>query len=506
MNVPEVKLLYIEKDERSLSYQRRKTQHEERERLLQESIKEWSETIIPNWDTNHAIGNKKIRTLCARGIPTNLRSQVWSLLIGNRIMISKEIYKDYLQLAEKVYIEQKEIALNIDKNTTKNELTSKEKKRTASIILIENDQRRTFPNLAFFHNSKDQERLVRILKVYACCRPDMGYVQGMSYVAGILLLILGSELETFTCFLNLMDSRNNVQFYQLDQSTIVRYTITFDYFFQSYLPDLYAHFSKVGVTSEMFLLDWNLTLFSKTLGLEAAVRFWDSFLCEGEVYIVRTAIGLLSLYKNELIEMELEGIGSFLTNFPRDMDIELMMKSISKISITGQRFENIYNSRRLDSEAKKNSEASSIFDEYMTMSKNINFDIKSFDLDRLKFWRRSSNNSSSTQHCQNGDSNRSMLSIQYSSETDTAERRSETAAATNSQSTTTTSTTNKNSNSNPKSRMNTDTTTELEEDSKSKTKIDITIDTEKNDVITVNEREDKNVEEDQKRRQYCILS
>ena len=65
MNVPEVKLLYIEKDERSLSYQRRKTQHEERERLLQESIKEWSETIIPNWDTNHAIGNKKIRTLFA---------------------------------------------------------------------------------------------------------------------------------------------------------------------------------------------------------------------------------------------------------------------------------------------------------------------------------------------------------------------------------------------------------------------------------------------------------
>ena len=529
MIAPEVKLLYVEKDERALSYQRRKTQHEERERSLQASIKQWSEDIIPNWKNDEAIGNKKIRSLCAKGIPTDLRSQIWSLLIGNRIVISQEIYNDYLKLAEKVYKEQKEIALNVDNNNncnnTKNELYSKHKKRIASIILIENDQRRTFPNLDFFHNSRDQSRLLRILKVYACCRPDMGYVQGMSHVVGLLLLILGSELETFTCFLNLMDSRNNVQFYQLDRYTISRYTKTFDYFFQLHLPDLYAYFSEIGITSEMFLLDWNLTLFCKTLPLEAAVRFWDSFLCEGEVYIVRTAIGLLSLYKDELLEKELEEIGRFLSNFPRDVDVEAMANSISKVSITGQKFESIYNSRRIDSEGVQDStktSSTSIFDEYMNMSMNMSFDMKGIDLDRLKFWRRgSSTNNSPIKNSNSNSPNenstpeksnvetksetpsptksttniiQSLFSFQFSSDKYNVETKLETSSPTKS----TTSTVNDDNDDDNHNGNNND------NDDDDGT--DMNMVTETDDEIIMNDNVDINIEINRKKGRQCILS
>ena len=44
-----------------------------------------------------------------------------------------------------------------------------------------------------------------MLLAYSLLRPDLGYVQGMSYVAGSLLLHFGSELETFTAFANLMN-------------------------------------------------------------------------------------------------------------------------------------------------------------------------------------------------------------------------------------------------------------------------------------------------------------
>jgi len=62
------------------------------------------------------------------------------------------------------------------------------------------------------------------------------------------------------------------------------------------LPLLYNHFKDEGVSSEMYLLDWNLSLFCKALPIEVAARVWDCYLLEGEVFIVRAALGLLRMH------------------------------------------------------------------------------------------------------------------------------------------------------------------------------------------------------------------
>lgn len=51
-----------------------------------------------------------------------------------------------------------------------------------------------------------------------------------------------------------------------------------------------------GVTSEMFLMDWNLSLFTKALPLEVAAQVWDVYLYEGEIYIMYVGLGILKMY------------------------------------------------------------------------------------------------------------------------------------------------------------------------------------------------------------------
>ncbi len=51
-----------------------------------------------------------------------------------------------------------------------------------------------------------------------------------------------------------------------------------------------------GVTSEMFLMDWNLSLFTKALPLEVAAQVWDVYLFEGEIYIMYVGLGILKMY------------------------------------------------------------------------------------------------------------------------------------------------------------------------------------------------------------------
>ena len=40
-----------------------------------------------------------------------------------------------------------------------------------------------------------------------------------------------------------------------------------------------------GVTSEMFLMDWNLSLFTRALPLEVAANVWDMFLLQGKEFL-----------------------------------------------------------------------------------------------------------------------------------------------------------------------------------------------------------------------------
>ena len=57
--------------------------------------------------------------------------------------------------------------------------------------LIQLDLGRTFPALALFQpDGPLHQSLSEVLEAYVCYRPDIGYVQGMSYLAAMLLINL----------------------------------------------------------------------------------------------------------------------------------------------------------------------------------------------------------------------------------------------------------------------------------------------------------------------------
>jgi hypothetical protein len=72
--------------------------------------------------------------------------------------------------------------------------------------LLEKDLPRTFPHLNEFFEQVQTiaESLREILHAFCAYRPEIGYVQGMSYIAGAILLHFGSPHECFKVFCNLM--------------------------------------------------------------------------------------------------------------------------------------------------------------------------------------------------------------------------------------------------------------------------------------------------------------
>ena len=211
---------------------------------------------------------------------------------------------------------------------------SKENRTESSALLIRWDLPRTFPTLKFFHDGGSiQADLERILCAYAIYRPDVGYVQGMSFVAAMLLLYM-DDGDAFVCLVNLLSRKGTRDFFSLQRMNVERYVRYFDHFFEQSLPLLFAHVRSQGLTSEMFLMDWHLTVFSKALPLDVAARVWDCYLAGGELFSLRCALGILRLYAPHLCTLTTESLMKFLTHLPSDLNADKLLDSVGQIKIS----------------------------------------------------------------------------------------------------------------------------------------------------------------------------
>ncbi|XP_057362097.1 TBC1 domain family member 12 isoform X2 [Manis pentadactyla] len=205
--------------------------------------------------------------------------------------------------------------------------------REASLELIKLDISRTFPSLYIFQKGGPYHDVLHsILGAYTCYRPDVGYVQGMSFIAAVLILNL-EEADAFIAFANLLNKPCQLAFFRVDHSMMLKYFATFEIFFEENLSKLFLHFKSYSLTPDIYLIDWIFTLYSKSLPLDLACRVWDVFCRDGEEFLFRTGLGILRLYEDILLQMDFIHIAQFLTKLPEDITSEKLFSCIAAIQM-----------------------------------------------------------------------------------------------------------------------------------------------------------------------------
>ncbi|XP_048220488.1 TBC1 domain family member 14 isoform X2 [Perognathus longimembris pacificus] len=310
--------------------QRRKKQLEARcrvEESIGNAVLTWNNEILPNWETMWC--SRKVRDLWWQGIPPSVRGKVWSLAIGNELNITHELFDICLARAKERWR---------SLSTGGSEAESEDAgfpaaDREASLELIKLDISRTFPNLCIFQQGGPyHDMLHSILGAYTCYRPDVGYVQGMSFIAAVLILNLDTA-DAFIAFSNLLNKPCQMAFFRVDHSLMLTYFAAFEVFFEENLPKLFAHFKKNNLTPDIYLIDWIFTLYSKSLPLDLACRVWDVFCRDGEEFLFRTALGILKLFEDILARMDFIHSAQFLTRLPEDLPADEVFTAISAIQM-----------------------------------------------------------------------------------------------------------------------------------------------------------------------------
>ncbi|KAL2726520.1 hypothetical protein V1478_006798 [Vespula squamosa] len=286
--------------------QQREQQLKEEERLAEDSHT-WNIHVLPKFDS--VKDTKKVRELWWRGLPPSVRGRVWKLAIQNSLNITPHLYN---------------LCLDRAMSNPTNE----------SLAAIRLDVSRTFPTLCVFQEGGPlSDSLQGILAAYAVYRPDVGYVQGMSFVGAVLSLNMEPS-DAFACFANLLNHPCHRAAFTLDQKRMNVYYKVYSSALAHKLPKIFSHFTVAGLSPDLYLLDWLYTIYAKAMPLDVACRIWDVFLRDGEEFLFRTALGVLHLYQEELLKMDFVHGAQFLTRLPENLQAEALFNSISQMSTT----------------------------------------------------------------------------------------------------------------------------------------------------------------------------
>jgi hypothetical protein len=312
---------------------------EERDERMQELAKVWREEIVPSW--GKFAGGRRVKQLTWQGIPPNMRKSVWPLLIGNKLSISPELFHIHGGRAFEVRKQSSQDGSVFEDARMAN--------KEQTVMLIPVDIGRTFPLLGFFQEEGPQhEELRHVLEAYVCLRPDIGYVQGMSFVAAVLLLNLDCYMS-FQCLANILNRKIFLEFFRMNMIQIKKYMLVLEDLISKYLPKIYAQFEAIKLTPDMYIVDWVLTLYSKALPLDLAMRVWDHFFFEGTTFIYRVALGILKYGAPVLETGDFETSMTWLTHLGRQGLVEdELFDAIKSISFSRKNCEEIFASYHLE--------------------------------------------------------------------------------------------------------------------------------------------------------------
>ncbi|XP_028627133.1 TBC1 domain family member 4 isoform X5 [Grammomys surdaster] len=314
----QILLLRMEKENQKLEARRDELQSR-KVKLDYEEVGTCQKDVLIAWDKKLLNCRTKIRcdmedihTSLKEGVPKSRRGEIWQFLALQ--------YRLRHRLPNK----------HQPPDTSYKELL---KQLTAQQHAILVDLGRTFPTHPYFsvQLGAGQLSLFNLLKAYSLLDKEVGYCQGISFVAGVLLLHM-SEEQAFEMLKFLMYDLGFRKQYRPDMMSLQIQMYQLSRLLHDYHRELYNHLEENEISPSLYAAPWFLTLFASQFPLGFVTRVFDIIFLQGTEVIFKVALSLLSSQEALIMECEsFENIVEFLKSTLPDMNTTEMEKIITQV-------------------------------------------------------------------------------------------------------------------------------------------------------------------------------
>ncbi|XP_032399236.1 TBC1 domain family member 1 isoform X1 [Etheostoma spectabile] len=302
----------LQASENDLQNKRLKLDYEEITPCLKDVTLVWEKMLGTPARAKAKFDTETIHAAVAQGVPRQHRGEIWKFLseqyllrqtVPSRPPTNHTPYKELLK-----------------------QLTSQQ-----HAILI--DLGRTFPTHPYFQEQlgAGQLSLYNLLKAYSLLDPEVGYCQGLSFIAGVLLLHMGEE-DAFNMLKFLMYDVGLRKQYRPDMIILQIQMYQLSRLLHDYHRDLYSHLEQQEIGPSLYATPWFLTAFASHFPLGFVARVFDMLFLQGSEVIFKVALSLLGSHKPLILQHEnLESIVDFIKTTLPNLGLVQMEKTINQV-------------------------------------------------------------------------------------------------------------------------------------------------------------------------------
>ncbi|NXE25724.1 TBCD1 protein, partial [Ardeotis kori] len=257
--IQQILLLRMEKEnqklqasENNLQNRRLKLDYEEITPCLKDVTLIWEKMLSTPGRSKIKFDVEKIHSAVGQGVPRHHRGEIWKFL------------------AEQYHLRHQFPSKQQPKDTPYKELLKQLTSQQHAILI---DLGRTFPTHPYFSAQlgAGQLSLYNILKAYSLLDQEVGYCQGLSFVAGVLLLHM-SEEDAFKMLKFLMFDVGLRKQYRPDMTILQIQMYQLSRLLHDYHRDLYNHLEEHEIGPSLYAAPWFLTMFASQFPLGFVAR------------------------------------------------------------------------------------------------------------------------------------------------------------------------------------------------------------------------------------------
>lgn len=315
----QILLLRMEKENQKLEEASRDELQSRKVKLDYDEVGTCQKDVINVWDKKLLNCRAKIRCdmedihgILKEGVPKSRRGEIWQFLA--------------VQHRVRHRLPNKQQPPDVSYKELLKQLTAQQ-----HAILV--DLGRTFPTHPYFSTQlgAGQLSLFNLLKAYSLLDKEVGYCQGISFVAGVLLLHM-SEEQAFEMLKFLMYDLGFRKQYRPDMMSLQIQMYQLSRLLHDYHRDLYNHLEENEISPSLYAAPWFLTLFASQFPLGFVARVFDIIFLQGTEVIFKVALSLLSSQETAIMGCEsFENIVDFLKTTIPDMTQPQMEKIITQV-------------------------------------------------------------------------------------------------------------------------------------------------------------------------------
>ncbi|XP_058862456.1 TBC1 domain family member 1-like isoform X3 [Acipenser ruthenus] len=302
----------LQASESDLQNKRIKLDYEEITPCLKEVTLIWEKMLNMPGRPKIKFDMEKIHVAMGQGVPRQHRGEIWKFLA--------EQYQLHHPLPSK----------HQAKDTPYKELLKQLTSQQHAILI---DLGRTFPTHPYFSAQlgAGQLSLYNLLKAYSLLDPEVGYCQGLSFVAGVLLLHM-SEEDAFEMLKFLMYDVGLRKQYRPDMIILQIQMYQLSRLLHDYHRDLYNHLEEYEIGPSLYAAPWFLTIFASQFPLGFVARVFDMIFLQGAEVIFKVALSLLGSHKPLILQHDnLETIVDFIKTTLPNLGLVQMEKTIIQV-------------------------------------------------------------------------------------------------------------------------------------------------------------------------------